>query len=425
MSATVTHSQSILDQPPEADLTAPAWVSEARKAAWDRFVALPMPRPKDEAWRFASISRMKLDEFCVASPTSEDGILDGLPAEAYVFSDNHPVQVPALSLEEGVIVCTLEEAAREHGELLRRFLLAQGAPLGSEKFRELHAANRQAGIVVFVPAGVSVCAPIIVEHRVGEGAVFPHTLIVAEANAEVTVIERILSRDPTSAGLALGVFDLYATDGARVNYLRTQNLNRASRSLSIGSSLVDRDAEVKSLLVNLGAKWSRNEHVSHLNGTGANSDMLSISVASGEQEFDQRTFQEHHAQNTTSDLLFKNALYDRSKSVFGGLIRVDEGAHQTDAYQTCRNLLLSDDAEAHSMPGLEINADKVKCSHGSTAGQIEDEEIFYLMARGIAESVARRLIALGFTLDVLEKITDEAIVAEATRAVEATFDSLS
>jgi Fe-S cluster assembly protein SufD len=368
---------------------------------------------------------MQLEGVSAAVPDAGAVVGQDLPAGAFVFSNQHPVQVPALSLEKGVVACTLEDAAREHAELLRRFMLAQEAPLGSEKFRQLHAANAQSGVLVFVPAGVTVEKPIVVEHRVGEGAVFPYTLVVAEENSQVTVIERIVSQDESSAGLALGVFDLYASDAARIHYLRTQDLNGSSKSIAIGTTLAERDADVKSLLVNLGGAWSRNEHVSHLNGEGSNSDMLSVSVASGDQEIDQRTFQEHHARNTTSDLLFKNALYDRARSVFGGLIRVDEGAHQTDAYQTCRNLLLSDDAEAHSMPGLEINADQVKCSHGSTSGQIEEEEIFYLRARGISEVQARRLIALGYILDTFEKITDQAILAEATAAVEARFNDFS
>lgn len=192
----------------------------------------------------------------------------------------------------------------------------------------------------------------------------------------------------------------------------------------MGSSVVGRGADVKSLLLNLGCGWSRNEHVSYLNGEAANSDMLAVSIPTGEQECDQRTFQHHRAEHTTSDLLFKNVLYDKSKSVFGGLILVDEGAHHTDAYQTCRNLILSDTAEAHSMPGLEINADQVRCSHGATTGQIGEEEVFYLMARGIPGPDARRLIALGFALDVLEKISDQRIQSEAATALEAKFADL-
>jgi Fe-S cluster assembly protein SufD len=134
-----------------------------------------------------------------------------------------------------------------------------------------------------------------------------------------------------------------------------------------------------------------------------------VSIPAHEQEYEQRTFQHHVAPGAFSDLLYKNSLYDYSNTIFSGLIFVDEGAHHTDAYQTCRNLLMSDTCEANSMPGLEINADQVKCSHGSTSAQISDEEIFYLRARGIDPVTSRQLIAHGFSMDVVERLGDEAV----------------
>ena len=148
---------------------------------------------------------------------------------------------------------------------------------------------------------------------------------------------------------------------------------------------------------------------SRLEGAGSRSDMLSVSLPAREQEYDQRTFQHHVAPGAYSDLLYKNSLYDNAKTIFSGLIFVDEGAHHTDAYQTCRNLLMSDTCEANSMPGLEINADQVKCSHGSTSSQIHDDEIFYLCARGIDPARARQLIARGFSVEVVERLGDESV----------------
>jgi len=153
--------------------------------------------------------------------------------------------------------------------------------------------------------------------------------------------------------------------------------------------------------------------------------MLSISIPVGDQQFDQRTLQLHHAPNTTSDLLYKNTLYDKAKTVFAGLIVVDDGAHQTDAYQTCRNLLMSGEVEANSMPGLEINADGVKCSHGSTSGQINEDELFYLMARGIQRRSAEKLITLGFIQEVICRLQQPALEETITRMVEAKFQAIS
>ena len=165
----------------------------------------------------------------------------------------------------------------------------------------------------------------------------------------------------------------------------------------------------------------RDESLSRLEGAGSRSDMLSVSIPSHEQEYDQRTFQHHVSEGAYSDLLYKNSLYDHARTIFSGLIFVDKDAHHTDAYQTCRNLLMSDTCEANSMPGLEINADQVKCSHGSTSSQISDEEIFYLRARGIDPVQARQLIARGFSVDVVERLKNEPVEELVLKFIDAKF----
>src|SRR6202035_5438648 len=161
--------------------------------------------------------------------------------------------------------------------------------------------------------------------------------------------------------------------------------------------------------LNLGSKYSRFESLSRLVGEGGRSDLLAVAVATNEQEFDARTLQDHVSPHTTSDLLYKNALTDQARSTFGGLIRVEPHAHFTDAYQTVRNLLLSDDAEANSMPGLEILADNVKCSHGATSGQLSEDEMFYLLSRGIPAAVAKQLLVSGFLNEVVDRLDHPAI----------------
>src|SRR5207253_2589922 len=173
--------------------------------------------------------------------------------------------------------------------------------------------------------------------------------------------------------------------------------------------------------VHLGAQYSRFESLSRLIGDGGRSDLLAVAVADGEQEFDARTLQDHAAPHTTSDLLYKNALDDRSRCIFGGLIRVEPHAHFTDAYQKVRNLLLSDDAEADSMPGLEIMADNVRCTHGATSGQIDEDEMFYLRSRGIPVSVAQRLIVGGFLNEVIDRLDQPAIAAHLHSLIDKKF----
>jgi Fe-S cluster assembly protein SufD len=176
--------------------------------------------------------------------------------------------------------------------------------------------------------------------------------------------------------------------------------------------VVGRDASAVNMALNLGGKYARTESVSRLIGEGGRSDMLALSVAEGSQEFDQRTLQDHRKPATASDLLYKNSLNDQARTIFAGLIRVEPGAHRTDAYQKVRNLLLSDDAEANSMPGLEILADEVRCTHGATSGQMDEEELFYMLSRGIPLREAQQLIVFGFLNEVIERLGNDAIAEE-------------
>jgi len=216
-----------------------------------------------------------------------------------------------------------------------------------------------------------------------------------------------------------------AGNGSRITYVSAQEMSLTSRALNISSTTVGRDASVKALQLHLGGAFSRNETVSDLIGEGARSEMLGVALPFGDQVVDMRTLQNHIAPRTYSDLLYKNALYGQSKTIFAGLIQVEEGAHYTDAYQKCRNLLNSDEAEAASMPGLEINADQVKCSHGSTSSPISEDELFYLKARGIPDSESRKLIATGFLEDTIAKLENAALITHLDELIEAKFARLS
>jgi len=185
-----------------------------------------------------------------------------------------------------------------------------------------------------------------------------------------------------------------------------QEWSRSFVSVQVNSTIAARDSEAVNLALNFGGRYSRLESVSRMIDRGARSDMLAITVARGDQEFDQRTLQDHLKADTTSDLLYKNVLSDNARTVFSGLIKVEPGAHRTDAYQKVRNLLLSDDAEANSMPGLEILADDVRCTHGATSGQVEPEELFYLKSRGIDDLAAKQLISRGFLNEVVARLPE-------------------
>ena len=430
-------------QPPRAILTTPfegrsadmpAWFRDQQKTAWTRFEGLPYPARKDQAWRFSNVNALDLSSYNFGAPLGQNErneILErssGLEEVAgrLIFGDDQLLRrdpLPQKLLAAGVVLKPLGRAIVEHEDLFRRHFMAQPATLGSAKFAALHEAWVTSGTFVYVPKGIEVELPIEIFHWLHDenAAVFPHTLLIADELAKVTVIEHFRSAHPDRAGFACGVNDLVVGRGAKLNYVCTQNWNEKALAIQINSTSVAREASALSLNVNLGGAYSRFESLSRLAGEGARSDMLSVSVAENSQEFDTRTLQDHLSPHTTSDLLYKNSLNDRARNTFGGLIRVEPHAHFTDAYQTVRNLLLSDDAEANSMPGLEILADNVKCSHGATSGQLSENEMFYLLSRGIPAPVAKQLLVSGFLNEVVDRLDHPAITKLVHDLIEAKF----
>ena len=403
----------------------PLWFREQQRAAWIEFQNLPMPARKDQAWRFSNIGALNLAPYSKAESLAEaDGreILDRSIeldeiSSRFVFADDQFLERDVLAeklRKSGVIFQPLERALIEHEDLFRRHFMSQPATLGSAKFAALHLAFVRSGTFLYIPRGVEVELPLETFHWLhSDGvAIFPHTLLVADELSKVTLIEHFRSTDRGRAGFSCGVNDLIVGPGAKVTYISTQDWSDSALSIQINATAIARDASALNLHLGLGGKYSRLESLSRLTGEGAHSDMLSVTVGDGTQEFDARTLQDHVSPHTNSDLLFKNALSGRARNTFGGLIRVEPHAHFTDAYQKVRNLLLSDDAEANSMPGLEILADNVKCSHGATSGQLEEEAMFYLLSRGIPATVASQLLVGGFLNEVLDRLPQPALVAK-------------
>ncbi|HEY8962183.1 MAG TPA: Fe-S cluster assembly protein SufD [Luteolibacter sp.] len=417
---------SILDSAPATSAAFPAWFAERQRAAWQRFLETPQPKRGDEPWRFSSVKQLDFAAFARPEVSAaSDLVLRSValesPVAKFVFANDVLLHAES-NLPEGVVCLPLADALVSHGDLVREHFMKQETRLGSAKWTALHEAHLTNGLFVHVPKNVEVAGTIEVFHWVaGENAaIFPHTLIVTGANAKVRVVDYFQSAD-ASPGLVLAVNDLIAGPGSKLDYLAIQALNEKSKIVQVNETGAGKDASTTGFILNTGASWARNESLCRLEGEGARSDMLSVSVPARDQEYDQRTFQHHVSAGAYSDLLYKNSLYDKARTIFSGLIFVDEGAHRTDAYQTCRNLLMSGDAEANSMPGLEINADDVKCSHGSTSCPISDEEIFYLRARGIDPARARQLIARGFSVEVIERLGDEAVEEMVLRFLDDKF----
>jgi len=404
----------------------PDWFVQRKNLAWDRALALPFPVRTDQGWRFSSLKVTKLENANLTEPTFDmDDVLirsEGCenPAGRMIFVNDtcihHSCKV------EGVIWVTLEEALKSHEAVLKEHFMARQPQLGSEKFLALHEAMVSSAAVCIVPKGVEIQEPLeIVRWHAGDHtASFPHTLVIAEPNARVTILETFRSLNPEEAGFVFGVNDLAAEEGARIHYAGMQDWGFNVNAFHLNSTELAKDASIIHLAMNLGGKAIRGESVSRLVGPGSRSDMLAVNVAEDSQEYDQRTLQDHVSPETTSDLLYKNSLTDTSRTIFSGLIKVQPGAHRTDAYQKARNLLLTDEAEANSMPGLEILADDVRCSHGATSGEIDRTELFYMMSRGIDEKQARRLIAFGFLNEALQRFpnSEKHLVEYLTRRLE-------
>src|SRR2546421_4901372 len=354
----------------------PDWFREQQREAWKQFQSLPSPTRKDQLWRFSNVDLLDLSTFNFGGPLSEDDRNNVLKysrgldefAARVIFANDQLIERDVVSEQlkkRGVIFQPLERAMVEHADLFRKHFMSQPAVLGSAKFAALHKALVSSGTFLFVPRGVEIELPIEIFHWLrGENvSVFPHLLLVADELAKVTVIEHFRSCDQRAAGFACGVNDLIAGPGAKVTYVCAQTWGENVRALQMNTTTVDHDASAMSLNLHLGAKYSRFESLSRLIGEGARSDLLAVAVAANEQEFDARTLQDHISPHTASDLLYKNALDDRARCTFCGLIRVDPHAHFIDAHDKVRKLLLSDDSDSSSMPGHEFLADPVRRAH--------------------------------------------------------------
>ncbi len=401
---------------------APDWLKDLKTSAWEQFSDLPMPTPRMETWRFARTGKLHLDGYSLASPI-EDSEKDLLLAQSHiiesfagrmVFGDDHVIdsEHSETTLEQrqaGLIWSPLSVAIKEHRALLRKFFLTFTPNLGSEKFQALHAAYFTNGSFLYVPPGMEITLPFAAYHWAcgRDTALFPHTLVIADTGAKVHLVDIFQSASGATRHFACGMASIFAGAGAQVTYQAIQEWNLQTLSFHLNTVSAERDANVQTVVVNLGSRQTRSEQHTCLSGPGSNVDNFALSVPTGDQEVDQRTLQTHKASSCRSNLLYKNALLDDSRTIFSGLIKVEELAQQTDAYQTNRNLLLSNGAEANSLPGLEILANDVKCSHGATSGQIDEEQLHYLLARGISRKKAEELLVFGFFEEVFSHLKNE------------------
>lgn len=414
-----------------------------RDCSWADFNVLPMPNRRMEEWRFASISRVDFDGFSLPGGVAEEVAAElaarsnRIPETAgtLVFADDRLIAAsldPALAAQ-GVVFAPLKELSPEQRLAVRSYFFVSCGGICSEKISTLHRAYSSDGAyLLYVPAGVKIERPFTVYHWAvaPQAATFPYALVIAEENASVPFVNFFLSAKKSEGKAKKGVpaqtltisrLEIFAKNGAQVARKLVQDMSCDAHFYQQEWTHVHENATVRGIALNLGAQRARTTTELRLEGRAARADLFSLTVADGEQEIDQRTMQRHIAPNAESNLLFKNVLLDRSRTIFGGSIVVAAKAQQTSAVQSNRNLILSPDAESHSLPGLEIDANDVTCSHGATNGTLDADQLFYLRQRGIPEAEARVLLIQGFFEEVIGEIESPVLADVLREALAAKF----
>jgi Fe-S cluster assembly protein SufD len=378
-----------------------------RDDAAKRYAELPLPTTADEHWRFTDLR---------------------------AFAPNGPVPGTAPGTRPARPMLDLDVAGMarvtEHGiEIISAPDGVTFAPLPADhpaaivpdddKFAMENLAQWQHGLLVHVPKGVVLEKPLYVQVTSSGGSLYWRMVVQADEGARFTLIEDLSSAADDVVAYTNAVVELFVEPQAKLEYVSLQNLSKETWHFGRHKALLQRDSELDWVLGGFGSKrgkvWIENDLV----GAGATSRVTGAYFADGEQHLDYDTFQEHAAPNTESDFAFKGALREQATAVWRGMIRVEENAQKTNAYQENRNLLLSNQAHADSIPGLEIMANDVRCTHGATLGRIDREELFYLMARGLSRAEAERLIVRGFFQDVLDRIELEPVREALGAALEA------
>jgi Fe-S cluster assembly protein SufD len=381
----------------------------------ERYRALPLPATTDEPWRFTDLRGFDPDAFVSNGHGPVPGTGTG-SAQSMLELD---VAALAVATEDGIEIERAPDGVRFE-PLTDHELL--GALVGTdEKFAAHNGALWEHGLLVHVPSGLVLEQPLyvrITNTRDG-GALFWRLLIVAEPESRFSVVEEYTSASPELAGYSNAVSELFVGQGAKVEYVSLQNLSHETWHFASHRAQVARDAELDWVAGGFGSKKGKTRIQNDLAGAGATSRVTGAYFADGDQHLDYDTFQEHLAPSTTSDFAFKGALRDQATAVWRGMIKVEPDAQKTNAYQENRNLILSERAHADSIPGLEIEANDVRCTHGATISPVNRDELFYAMARGISRGEAERLIVRGFFTDVLNRIELEPVREAVTDALEA------
>ncbi len=381
-SATLADVEGISAKAGEAE-----WLLERRRVAWRTFETMGLPDLSDEEWRRTDVRALPIAGLQADRASLTFGGIDAVAAQ-------------------GVVVTDLQTAAREHGALVRQHLDDAVKP-GEWKYVALNAALWSGGAFVFVPKDVEASAPVhLTQVMTSEGrAVFPRTLIVVERNARVTIVDEVQSAGGGEPSFASGAVEIFAGDGAKVEYYSVNRWGDNVYNFNTVRAILGRDAEFTGVAAGIGSKLTKMRIDVEMPQAGARTELLGVTFGNKDQHFDYNTLQNHAGSHTISDLQFKSALTDSASLVWYGITRINPTAGGSEANQTSRNLLLSEHAKAAPIPILEIQAHDVsKCSHGATAGPVDENELYYLESRAIPRATAEQMLVEGFFATVTDRI---------------------
>jgi Fe-S cluster assembly protein SufD len=406
-----------------AERKEPVWLKQLRRAAWRTFEELPLPSRREEEWMRTDIRLFKLDKF--APPAGADSALtvgapEALLAKGVDLGGSMTVvngRTVAAKLNDdlarqGVLFGSLDALVERHGDKLQPYFERKLIDPAADKFAALHAACWTGGTLLFVPRGVSVSQPLLnLAVLAGTGGANPVDLskimVVLEDGASATLLSETAGDD--APALHCGSIELFVGKNSRLRYVNLQNWGTGTWHFAHQKGAVDADGSLQWTIGALGARLAKvNQHTA-LVGPHARAQVNGVMFTEGRQHLSYHTLQHHEQPHCTSDLLYKGALQDDSRLVWRGMIRVDRDAQKTDAYQRDDNLMLSDTSRADSIPGLEILADDVRCTHGATAGRVDESQIFYARSRGFTRKEAIRMIVAVFFQQVFDRIEIESV----------------
>jgi Fe-S cluster assembly protein SufD len=441
MSTTIESAAGITAAAVEARAaTGPAWLAERRRAAWDAYTALPMPdHMADEDWRRTDISKLHLDDFAVEPPAGAapgEALIDAMralreeaaPESAFMAITRRGVRAcddMDMLTAQGVIVSTLEEAAVNHPELVRRAFSA--VRVGESKFLAMWDALWRTGVFVYVPRSVDARVPVWAAYSVAgsHGAIFPATLAVLDDNASLTLVDAYASPAGDAPLLSSAAALMVLGEGARLDYHHVQQWGAGAWHFATHRAVLGRNSQLRLFGASLGSRLQKVYWDALLDGNGSDAALTGICFGDESQHLDLQSLQRHRGESAHSDLLHKVAVRDRAVSVYSGLIDVERQAQHTDGYVQNRNLMLGSGAKASGIPRLEIKANDVRCSHGVTAGHIDDDQRFYLESRGVPRGDADRLIVRGFMQDALDRSPHQGVRALVGRLLDAEIGGVS